>query len=604
MNYNNLKKTELVKRIKVLEKEIKELRSTLSNLGQEHELLHILMNFSQDRIYFKDLKSRFTRISMACAKHFGMNDPSEALGKTDFDIFKNPHAQEAFDDEQRIIQTGMPVLGKIEKESSLDEPEQWVITSKGPIYDGDNNIVGTFGISRDVTELKKYEDELQRSKENLEKCVADRTVDLTSANIKLEERIAQLDFITATAFEMAQKVEPMELLPVILNAFISRFSDAEATLCKQYENRYLCVAATGPLDSETGRSASEKALVKFTQNQLQQSFMVENWPDDDFLNKLEWPDMHHRTCYMAIPLLAENRTLAIVQIFVSQEAAEIFREEEKVLYTLATQSAVSLSNAIKYQEVRDKARMQGELSAARSIQKSLTPQYKPSIPHVNLKGVYYPAFEVSGDYLDYFQTEEGYWVAVIADVCGKGVPAALLMAQLRTSFRIEANTISQLSAKKLLVAVNNTMRPNLDTKSFVTTLCLVIEPEGRSMSYARAGHPCLVKIHAGNNEVEMVDIGGIALGLIQGNERFSSLIEECAIELKAGDRYLIYTDGLTEANNPEKDHYLRERLLQLLKHRCPNEPEVIIKSIMADVKLFTRGAPYNDDLTMLAMQVV
>ena len=106
MDYNDLTKDELLERINAKQREAEELRGTIKKLEHEEELLHILMDFSQDRIYFKDHKSRFTRISMACAKHFGMDDPADALGKTDFDIFKNPHAQEAFDDEQRIIETG------------------------------------------------------------------------------------------------------------------------------------------------------------------------------------------------------------------------------------------------------------------------------------------------------------------------------------------------------------------------------------------------------------------------------------------------------------------------------------------------------------------
>jgi sigma-B regulation protein RsbU (phosphoserine phosphatase) len=135
-----------------------------------------------------------------------------------------------------------------------------------------------------------------------------------------------------------------------------------------------------------------------------------------------------------------------------------YPQERTVLATLAAHTAICLSNALHYQELGEKSRLDGELDAARSIQSRFTPNFRPQIPHVNLKGVYYPAYEVGGDYLDYFQTEDGQWVIVIADVCGKGIPAALLMTMLRSTFRVEAR--KETSAKRLLCAVNQVMAVN------------------------------------------------------------------------------------------------------------------------------------------------
>jgi phosphoserine phosphatase RsbU/P len=299
-------------------------------------------------------------------------------------------------------------------------------------------------------------------------------------------------------------------------------------------------------------------------------------------------------------LLADNRMVAVIQIFGDEETAAAYEEEEKVLSAIVTQSAVSIINALHYREFGEKARLQGELDAARSIQQRLTPNWKPSIPHVNLKGVYYPAFEVGGDYLDYFKTDAGYWVVVIADVCGKGIPAALLMTMLRSSFRVEAK--SQTSAKNLLCAVNDSMRVNLDDRSFVTAVCLIIDSEGKSMSYARAGHPKLIKI-CNDGNVETIESGGIALGFISDHAAFSGFIEEKTLLLNKDDCYLIYTDGLTEAVNNEKEAYGNKRLTDLLgKNNCES-PEAILDTIMNDIKTFANGAPYHDDLTIIALQV-
>jgi sigma-B regulation protein RsbU (phosphoserine phosphatase) len=123
------------------------------------------------------------------------------------------------------------------------------------------------------------------------------------------------------------------------------------------------------------------------------------------------------------------------------------------------------------------------------------------------------------------------------------------------------------------------------------------------MSYARAGHPMLVKMGRDGAQPENIACCGVALGLIPETEKFGELIEEVSIPLKQGDRFLIYTDGLIDASDPQKDTYGFHRLSQLLAGDKDSDAEALIAVIMADIKSFTRGAPYHDDLTILALQV-
>ena len=141
-------------------------RQAEADLLQERALLRSLMDNLPDSIYFKDTQSRFIRISKALANHFGIADPAEAVAKTDFDFFSEEHARQAFLDEQEMIRTGRPVIGKEEKETWEDGRTTWVSTTKLPLRDPDNKILGTFGISRDITERKEAE-ELVRSSEAL-----------------------------------------------------------------------------------------------------------------------------------------------------------------------------------------------------------------------------------------------------------------------------------------------------------------------------------------------------------------------------------------------------------------------------------------------------
>jgi PAS domain S-box-containing protein len=152
----------------VQEKHTRELALLVEELATEHELLRSLMDNLPDYIYFKDRSSRFTRLNKAHAIAFGFTDPNGPIGMCDFDFFTNEHAQQAFDDEQGIMETGRPILGKEEKETWPDGHVSWVSTTKMPLRDAQGRITGLVGISRDITERIRSDEELKRYAAELE----------------------------------------------------------------------------------------------------------------------------------------------------------------------------------------------------------------------------------------------------------------------------------------------------------------------------------------------------------------------------------------------------------------------------------------------------
>ena len=134
---------------------------------QEQNFLKVLLENTSDHIYFKDMEGHFIMVSKSQAAIFGVNDPDDVIGKTDFDYFGEEHARQAYADEQEIIRTGRPIQ-KEEKETWPDRPDSWVFTTKMPMYDEAGKITGTFGISRDITDRKNVENELDKQREFLE----------------------------------------------------------------------------------------------------------------------------------------------------------------------------------------------------------------------------------------------------------------------------------------------------------------------------------------------------------------------------------------------------------------------------------------------------
>ncbi len=153
---------QVAERTAELQQEIAERMQTQEALSREQHLLRSLMDYSPDYIYFKDLDSRFIQINVALAEKFGLSNPDQAIGKTDFDFFAADHAKVAFEDEKRLIETGETISGKEEKEIWPDGRIAWVSTTKLPLLDKDGNVAGTLGISRDIDKRKKAEQEITR----------------------------------------------------------------------------------------------------------------------------------------------------------------------------------------------------------------------------------------------------------------------------------------------------------------------------------------------------------------------------------------------------------------------------------------------------------
>lgn len=245
----------------------------------------------------------------------------------------------------------------------------------------------------------------------------------------------------------------------------------------------------------------------------------------------------------------------------------------------------------------EKERVQKELEIAKGIQQTFLPESAPVIEGFDLAGLNTPALEVGGDFYDYIPVDLNKWGLVIADVSGKGVPAALFMALSRTLIR--ANTTGNPTPAETIRRTNDMISEDDRANMFVTLFYGVLDPVRKTLTYVNAGHnPPMVQ---GKSPVEitMLAAKGVALGVMTDIE-----FEEKELVLHSGDILILYTDGVTEAINRKNEMFGYERISQVVEENYYLSAQEIIKLIEREVFTFSEGQPQFDDITLLLVKVL
>jgi len=215
-----------------------------------------------------------------------------------------------------------------------------------------------------------------------------------------------------------------------------------------------------------------------------------------------------------------------------------------------------------------------------------------------------PAREVGGDYYDYLPLDDGRLALLIADVAGKGTSAALYMAELKGVILSLAERYA--SPRDLLIAVNRILARHFDTRTYITITYAVIDPVSRTLTYARAGHCPLIYVpgpYAPSRAAQVLLPDGMVLGLnLDSGELFSQL-EEVTLPVGTGDVFVFYTDGISEAMNPEGDQFGESRLAELVEEHGHLSSEELRERIIRDVHNFAGAADQHDDMTMVIVKM-
>jgi phosphoserine phosphatase RsbU/P len=257
------------------------------------------------------------------------------------------------------------------------------------------------------------------------------------------------------------------------------------------------------------------------------------------------------------------------------------------------------------QQKAEKERLEQELRIARNIQMSLLPQSSLAFPGISLSGHCVPAREVGGDYYDFLPLDDARIGILIADVAGKGTSAALYMAELKGLML----SLSELHAspRDLLIAANRIISKHLDARSFITVMYAIVDLRARTITMARAGHCPMVYVpgpHAVSRTSQSLQPDGMVLGLqFDTGDLFSRTLAEMTLPLGAGDLFLLYTDGISEAMNTAGDCFGDVRLADLACLHADLASDDLRDCILGEVRTFAGAASQHDDMTMVLLKI-
>lgn len=294
----------------------------------------------------------------------------------------------------------------------------------------------------------------------------------------------------------------------------------------------------------------------------------------------------------AFPSAADMQTIGVLYVDSSQRAGFISPATRAALEAVADQAALAIQNARLFKESAERQRMEQDLMRAAEVQLSLLPPRLHSAGPLEVAGNTLPCRSVGGDFFDYFDSAGNLFVFAVADVSGKGMPAALLAAQTQGIFSTRAEVME--SPAQVMTQVNRTLSRRA-TKGFVTMACAVIDGAGRLVT-CNAGHNPPLVLRA-DGKIDLLEEGGLMLGPFE-NATFA----EQSTTLGPGDLVVIYSDGVTECTDLSGEFYGEERVYDCLRECIGLTANAVLERIFRSVSEFSGNAAQADDITVLVVR--
>jgi len=339
---------------------------------------------------------------------------------------------------------------------------------------------------------------------------------------------------------------------------------------------------------------------KFPVHQLQDVLIVEDFLElENSVSNHEIEKRYNALFQLGVevivPMQLQGNTKGLILLGKRINNQGYSEADIEFIYSIGSLAIISLENRRLFKEALAKQRMEEELEIARGIQRNLLPAKIPVYESFDLAVMNLTSQQVGGDYYDIIKLDDNTFCVAIADVSGKGVPAALLMANLQAFMKTTCSRGMQLEEATALI--NDLISENTSDGRFITFFWAILDDETRNLNYVNAGHnhPLLIR----DGKIRKLDKGGIILGVMKTILPYLSE----SIQLEKDDVIILFTDGITEAKNQLDEEYSDEKLEALALECSGCSSKEILELIKKDVQAFAHGTSQSDDMTVVVIKV-
>jgi serine phosphatase RsbU (regulator of sigma subunit) len=378
-----------------------------------------------------------------------------------------------------------------------------------------------------------------------------------------------------------------DLFGVILDLSIEA-AGAERGVLLTLEGEKLVVQASRGDGFRISTTVRDRVLKEKT------SLLVRNVEDEEALRSMQSIVSQGVRRLMAVPLQTDERVIGLIYVDTSHWLREFTSDDLNLLTAMANVAAIRIERERLAELEQTRRRLASELEQAAEIQRQFLPKQVPVVKGLELAGFNASCSTVGGDYYDFVTHKDHRTAVMVGDVCGKGMPAALLMMSLQARVQVLAEEPGSPAA--LVERLNRVLAAASLNSRFISFFYSVVTPETGELVYSNAGHnpPLLIR---SDGRIERLEGGGPVLGILP-NARY----QERRCHLKAGDVVVLFSDGVTEANNPSEEEFGEQRLASLARDLRHESASTVLGNLWKAVQAWTADAAAADDITLVILK--
>ena len=424
----------------------------------------------------------------------------------------------------------------------------------------------------------------------------DKLAQIEKENIRLKHAVEELSILNEIAVAISSTMDVDQIVELIVKKCVKylKAEQAEVMLLDETEEERPFHTMIRRADT-TANISPYRLDAQLTGWMLkhQKPLLINVFATHSRFNQVKDKPFNIRSL-LSVPLMSKGRMIGVLTLFNNKSYNGFSAQDQRLVAIIAAQSTQVIENARLCEEEQKLLHVQKEMKMAYEIQTNLLPKKQPKIKNYDIAGTSIPAQTVGGDYYDFIPVDENRLAICLGDVSGKGLHAAMLMANLQATLR--GQTLVDPTPKNCLKRSNKLLYSSTDPQKFATFYYSVLNTQTNTLCYANAGHNRPLLIKKGNKPMSL-EKAGLALSIMEDTD-----FEEDCVTFNPGDLLFIYSDGVTEAMNIKYEEFGEDKTLELVSKNFTKSTNNLINNVVSEIKKHTGERPQKDDITLVAIK--